>query len=187
MGTTVTPNINLIKPDTSESIQANLPTFPGWAVQNGLNCDVVDGLYRKSTHVYTPVWTADVTNPTLGAGGVVEGKLFRIFPRMSFVFFRIIMGGAGFNPGSGFYQISMPVNVATEFFNINDSTAVGKAYLHDSSTIATCNAFVTMFTVGGNKLFLKKNDGDAWRSSTPITLAQGDIVSGYAMLPTGDA
>src|ERR1700754_1348635 len=185
MGTTVTPNLSLIKPDAAESIKAALPTFAGWAVQNGANCDIIDGLFRNSIHSYTPVWTGDVTNPTLGAGGLLEGKYIRVGPRMVFNYFRVIMGGAGFNAGSGFYQLTMPpVAVATEFASFNDSNAIGKAYLFDQSTISTCNAFTTMYTVGGNKMFLKKNDGDAWRSSTPITLAQGDIISGYGFYPT---
>lgn len=188
MGTTVTSNLALIKPDDAESIKANLPTFTGWAVQNGANCDVIDGLFRNSIHTYVPVWTADVGNPVIGAGGIIEGKYIRVQPRMVFVYFRIVMGAAGFSAGSGLYSLTLPpVAVAAEFATFNDTTAIGKASLFDASTIATCNAFITMFAVAGGKMFFRKNDGDAWRSTTPITLATGDILSGYGMYPTGDA
>lgn len=185
MGTTVTPNLGLIKPDIAESIKANLPTFAGWAVQQGLNADAIDAVFRNSAHSFTPTWVADVTNPTLGTGGFIQGKWLRLHPRMVLYYYQISMGTTGFNPGSGFYQISMPVAVATEMTQINDSTGIGKAHYFDQSAAATSTAFTAMYNQIGANMFMKRPDGDAWRSTTPVVPAQSDSLTGYAIYPTG--
>lgn len=187
MGTTVTPNLSLIKPDTAESVKAALPTFAGWAVQQGLNADAIDAVFRNSSHSFTPTWLADVTNPTLGAGGFIQGKWLRMHPRMVLYYYQISMGGAGFNPGSGFYTMSLPVAPAAELVLINDSTGMGKAHYFDASAVATSTAFVAMFNQFSSNMFMKKPDGDAWRSTTPVTPAQNDTLTGYAIYPTGAA
>ncbi len=186
MGTTVTTNLALIKPDDNESIKSStVPFFAGWAVQNGSNCDVIDGLFRDSNHTWTPVWTTDIaSNPVLGAGGLLEGKYIRLFPRMVLGYFRIFTGGAGFTPGTGLYRLSIPVAVPTEFATFSDSIPVGKAYLLDADAVATSTNLVVMYDVTNNVLFFRKHDGNAWRENTPITLAQNDRVSGYFMYPT---
>jgi hypothetical protein len=187
MGTTVTPNLSLIKPDRNESIKANLPTFAGWAVQQGLNADAIDAVFRNSSHSFTPVWTADVTNPTLGTGGFVQGKWLRLHPRMVLYYYQIFMGTTGFSAGSGFYQLTLPVAVATEMTTINDSTGIGKAHYFDSDAVATSTAFTAMYNQIGAQMFMKKPDGDAWRSTTPVTPGQSDRLTGYAIYPTGAA
>lgn len=187
MGTTVTANLSLIKPDDDEQIKSG-GGFAGWAVQNGLNCDAIDGLFRHTnTHTWTPTWTADSVNPTLGAGGSTDGKYIRLFPRMVLAYFRIFTGGAGFATGTGLYRISLPVAVPSEFATHNNALAIGKAYLHDDSAVATSSNMVVLYDIGSNLINFRKHDGNFWRDNTPFTLAQNDRVSGYFMYPTAAA
>lgn len=187
MGTTVTTNLGLIKPDTSESIKENLPTFAGWADQNADNCDQIDALFRHTTHTYSPAWTADTLNPTLGAGGAVAGKYIRLFPRMVFGYFTIFAGGAGFATGTGLYRLSLPVAMSAELLTLNESFPVGKAYIHDNDVVANSSTFIVMYDIANTVFFFRKWDGDSWRSTTPFTPAQNDRVSGYFTYPTADA
>lgn len=186
MGTTVTPNLALIKPDIDEQIQSG-GGFDGWATQNGFNSNAIDDLFRHSNSTWTPSWTADTTNPTLGAGGFVEGKHLRMFPRMVIGYLRIFTGGAGFAAGSGLYSVTPPHNVAADLANLHNFLPVGRGYLHDNDTVATSSICVVMYELATNLLTFKKHDGDSWRNNTPFTLAQNDRLSAYFMYPTGAA
>lgn len=187
MGTTVTTNLGLIKPDTSESIEENLPTFDGWATQNAANCNKIDTLFRHSLDTYSPSWTADSVNPTLGSGGFTEGKFIRLYPRLVIGYFRLFTGGAGFATGTGLYRWSLPVAVSSELLSFNDSIPVGKAYLQDNNVVANCTVLVVMYDVTNNVFFFRKHDGDFWRQNTPFTMEQNDRLNGYFMYPTAAA
>ncbi len=184
MGTTITTHLGLIKPDLDESIQEDLPTFPGWADQNADNCDAIDALFRKTTHNYTPTWTTDNINPTLGSGGAVDGKYMRVYPRMVFAYYRINTGAAGFASGSGIYRLSLPVAMAPEFTSMNTETAVGCAYFSDASAVGTTTVFVALYDHANNVLTFRRSDSGYWGDSGPVVLAQGDRLTGYCMYPT---
>lgn len=185
MGTTVTTNLGLIKPDTDESIKENLPTFAGWAAQNAINMDKVDDLFRDdAVSPYTVNWTAGVTNPTLGAGGFTEGKYVRIFPRMVIAFFRIFAGGAGFAAGSGQYRINAPLQVDPAFSVFTHTVPFGKAVFLDSSAALTSSVFTLNYSPSVNLLFLRVAAGGTWDDVTPVVPAQNDRLSGYFMYPT---
>lgn len=184
MGTTVTTNLGLIKPDTAEKIEEALPTFAGWATQNGSNCDKIDALFRKSTHTWSPSWTADVSNPTLGSGGFTEGKYVRLHPALVVGFYRIFTGGAGFATGSGFYRLDLPTSVHADFLTMNTAVPIGKAYFHDNSAVATSSVFVAMLETTGGLMSFRKHDGNFWRDNAPVVIAQNDRLSGYFILPT---
>lgn len=186
MGITVTTNLGLIKPDINESIKEDLPTFDGWATQNGANMDVLDALFRATTHTWTPSWTASV-NPTLGATGFVEGKYIRYFPRMVAGFFRIYTGGAGFAAGTGSYSLSVPVAIASELDTFQNELVVGKAAFYDDSAVATSSAFTVMYSTAGDTLFLRQPANDVWSATSPVVPAQQDRLSGYFMYPTSAA
>lgn len=183
MGTTVTSNHGLIKPDQAEEIRKNLPTFPGWAEQNKLNCDKLDALFRATTHTWTPAWTAS-SNPTLGAGGFIEGKYIRIYPRMVVGYFRIYTGGAGFATGSGGYRISVPVPIAAELAGFLQEVPIGRAGFYDDSAAATSSMFTVMYSISGGTMFMKLPLNDSWTDSNPVVLAQQDRLTGYFMYPT---
>lgn len=184
MGTTVTSNLALIKPDIDESIKANMPTFAGWAVQNGLNCDTIDALFRMSNTTYALTWTALTTNPVLGAGGLLEGKYIRLWPRMVLVYFRLFTGGAGFTPGSGIYKFNLPVAPSSELSGFNLMYPLGKAVLLDFDTVLTSGNMAVLYDNATNTVVLRTTAGAFFAPTAPITLAQNDRVSGYMMYPT---
>ena len=188
MGTTVTTNLGLIKPDGNESIKANLPTFAGWAVQNGLNQDKLDALFRASTGTYTVNFTASSVNPTLGTGGTTEGKYIRLWPRMVLVFFRVFMGGAGFATGTGHYRINLPFTVdpvLTAF--ATETLSIGKAIFQDNSAVLTSSVFSIGYLHSATSLIFRPSAGGLWDNASPVTLAQNDRLAGYVMYPTSDA
>lgn len=188
MGTTVSTNLGLIKPDLDESIKEDLPTFDGWAAQNAANMDMIDSIFRASNTTYTLNWTSGGTNPTLGAGGFTEGKYVRLFPRMTVVFFRIFNGGAGFAQGTGQYRINLPVapdpGLGSGF---SETIPIGKAIFYDISAALTCSVFTAnLFHPGGYVVF-RPSRGDTWNATTPVVPAQNDRMSGYLMYPTAAA
>jgi hypothetical protein len=187
MGTTVSTNLGLIKPDTAESIRANMPTFAGWAAQNTINCDKIDALFRAVTATYTLNWTADTVNPTLGAGGFTEGKFVRLFPRLVLVYFRLNVGGAGAVAGTGTYRFNLPTGISPELTLTDDSTPVGKAAFLDSSAVLTTTNFLVCLKPSTNNFFLRPSNGGEWSNSIPVALGQNDRISGYCIYPTADA
>jgi hypothetical protein len=184
MGTTVTTNLGLIKPDIGESIKENLPTFAGWASQNEDNCDVLDSLFRAESASYAPTWTATTANPTLGAGGFIVGNYIRLYPRMVIGYFRLFTGGAGFAVGTGNYLISLPVAVDPDLLTFNQSPGIGKALFQDNSAVATSSNFTALIHTTGTEIFFRSSGGIAWTAATPVVPAQNDRVSGYFMYPT---
>lgn len=187
MGTTVTTNLGLIKPDISEKIKEDLPTFPGWASQNADNMDMIDSLFRASTATYSIAWTGAGSNPTIGSGGLLEGKYVRFFPRMVAVFFRIHFGSAGFVAGSGQYRISVPVAPDPNFAGFLDMIPIGKAMYQDASTTLTNSVYSVNWYPAANNLVLRPSTGDVWSSTVPIVPAQDDKISGFCIYPTAVA
>jgi hypothetical protein len=187
MGTTTTTNLALIKPDSDEYIKANLPTYPGWAVQNAANMDKLDTLFRATSHSWTPTFASTLVNPVLGAGGYVEGKYMRIFPRMVVGYIRLFTGDAGFSPGTGAYVINPPVAIAPELATFNTELPIGKACFYDISATASSSAFTVMYMTASNLLSFKLPSNDLWTGSSPITLEQSDRISCYFMYPTSVA
>ncbi len=183
MGTTVTTNLGLIKPDSSEKIKQDLPTYAGWADQNADNCDVLDALFRRSTHTsWTPAWTASV-NPVLGSGGFVEGKYIRLFPRMLIGFLRIEAGTAGFSAGSGAYSISAPVAIDSAIAAFANEITIGKAVFRDNGASSTTSAFQVVYSTSGGNIFFRQPSNDLWTAASPVALAQSDKISAYFMYP----
>jgi hypothetical protein len=183
MGTTVTPNWSLIKPDGDEKIQEDLPTFDGWATQNGENCDIIDGLFRKTEGTWTVTWTGNTSNPTIGAGGFTEGKYLWLGPRMLFGFFRLSTGGAGWLPGSGYYGINIPFPVAPQFDSVNDGMPIGKCYLHNANSSTDSTVLVVTYNPDTGGVYFSPPTGGTWTPSVPAAIEAGDTMAGYFMYP----
>lgn len=184
MGTTVTTNLALIKPDEDESIRENLPTFAGWATQNAANCNKIDSLFRSDAITVAPTWSGSGGNPTLGAGGFVEGKVLRLWPKMMAYYFRIFTGGAGFAVGTGVYRINTPELPVAEFATPNLNIPVGKAVLLDASAVVSSSVMLAVWDKATNLIVFRSAGGNFWQPTNPITLAQNDRISGYAVFPT---
>lgn len=190
MGTTVTSNLGLIKPDDNESIKQNLPTYNGWAAQNATNCDAIDALFRASETAPSLAFTAVGGGFTLGAGGFTEFKCLRLFPRMAIVFFRIYMGAAGFAAGTGGYQIAGMVPAVDSAFSVfanSGEVAMGKMIFRDDSADLTSGVMPVIYNKTGPSFFFRNVDGTTWSATTPVAVAQQDRASGYFMYPTSDA
>lgn len=184
IGTTVTPNISLIKPDLAESIKADLPTFQGWAVQNGSNCDTLDSLFRANNNTYTLNWTGAGGNPTLGTGGFTEGKWLRLWPRVCITYFRVSAGAAGFAAGAGVYRFNLPFAPDIAFSSFNLMTPIGRASLLDNDAIVNCSSLICVWDKASSSMILRSPGGNFFSPTNPITVAQGDRFCGYAMFPT---
>lgn len=188
MGTTVTTNLGLIKPDVDESIREDLPTFPGWASQNEDNCDKIDSLFRKNGTTYTLNWTGSGSNPVLGAAGFTEGKFVRLFPRMVFVTFRIFTGGAGFTVGSGTYRINLPATLDPDLVAYGgEALPLGRCMFQDSSAALTSSSFLMSYLASSNLVVARPSAGVVWTDTNPVVLGQNDRISGYLLYPTTDA
>ena len=188
MGTTVTTNLGLIKPDTDEKIKEDLPTFTGWAAQNAANMNIIDSLFRASVHSYTPVWgSSGGVAPTLGAGGTIEGKYIRLWPRMVKVFFRIFTGGAGFNPGTVSYTLTLPVAIDPSFAAFSHTVPLGKMIFHDSGTAATSSVMPLIYSPTSDRMFARPSEGGTWSATLPVIPGQSDRYSGYFSYPTAVA
>jgi hypothetical protein len=185
MGTTVSSNLGLIKPDGSESIKEDLPTFAGWAAQNEINMDKIDALFRDDvTTSYTVNWNGSGGNPVLGAGGFTEGKYIRLLPRMVMVFFRIFTGAAGFTVGAGNYNINLPIQADPVFATFTDTCPMGKAIYYDVSAALTSSVFSMVYSVALNAMMFRPATGSVWSATVPVVPGQQDRVSGYFMYPT---
>src|SRR3954464_2000207 len=162
MGTTVTSNLGLIKPDDDESIKAVVsPPSDGWVVQNAANMNVIDALFRASNGTYTLNLTATV-NPTLGTSGFTEGKYTRLWPRMVFVFFRFYMGTAtGFLAGTGSYRINVPFTLDATMIAADPtrSLPIGRALFKDNSAAVTSSVLIPLYDCTNNNVAFGKANG----------------------------
>jgi hypothetical protein len=191
MGTTVTPNLSLIKPDINESIKQALPTFQGWATQNQINSNIIDGLFRCDSGVITPTFAPSGGGLVLGSGGFVQSKYVRIAPRMALNFFIVDFGTTGFAAGTGTYRYTAFTPTIDPIFNgsfsANGGLPLGMATYYDSSAIATSSVFTPMWDTVNNRVFFRCPDGSFWTATNPVALGQSDRISGYIMYPTTDA
>lgn len=187
MGTTVSSNLALIKPDGNESIKANMPTFAGWAAQNTINMDKVDALFRGDVNTYTLTWGATGVAPTLGTGGFTEGKFIRLFPRLVVVFIRIFAGGAGFAAGTGVYTLNLPVAIDSSFAAFTDTAPMGKMVFQDNSAILTSSVFPLIYFPTTSVILARPAEGGTWSPTVPVIPAQNDRYSGYFIYPTAAA
>lgn len=186
MGTTVSTNLSLIKPDINESIKQALPTFPGFASQNASNCNTIDALFRCSNGTYTPTLTCSSVNPTIGTGGFVEGKYIRLWPRMVFTYFRINFGTTGFAAGTGFYRMTIPFAFDATMKAVDNTRPipVGKCVYNDANSILLSSVLLVNYE-GNNDVVTFVPTAGSLLNATAIQAS--DQISGYFMYPTSDA
>jgi hypothetical protein len=185
MGTTVTTNLGLIKPDIDEKIQEDLPTFEGWATQNQKNVDKLDALFRHTSHSYTLTWGALTTPPTLGATGFTEAKYIRLWPRMVIVYFRIYAGLAGFAAGAGSYTLNLPPDaIDPEFAEFSHTLPIGKMIFQDNNAVLTSTVMPLVYSPASGLIFARPSEGGTWSATLPVVPAGADRYSGYFMYPT---
>lgn len=184
MGTTVTTNLGLIKPDTSDKIKADLPVFDGWAAQNTVNMNKVDDLFRDDATTYTLNFTASTSNPTLGAGGFTEGKYVRLWPRMVLALFRVYTGVAGFAAGTGNYRVNLPfaMDATLDASDGGRGMPIGKTIFKDNSAVLTSSVFLSLYDPINDCIIFELSQGDIFSNTHP--LGTDDRLSGYFIYPT---
>lgn len=190
MGTTVTTNLGLIKPDTAESIKANLPSFAGWASQNSANCNAIDALFRTSNFTsYSLNMAPNGGTLTLGTGGFQEGKYLRLWPRMVIAYFRFFAGTTGFTSGTGSYLFDPPTTVANDLITTfrNESLPIGKTIFQDNNAAATCTVYEVCYSNALGKCLMRPSQGGVVTGAGPVTISNNDRFSGYLIYPTSDA
>lgn len=188
MGTTVTSNLGLIKPDLNESIKQALPTFQGWATQNQINSNKIDGLFRAAASTISLTFAASSGGWAAGAGGFTSSKVIRILPRMAICSFIVDMGNAGFTAGTGNYKLT---GMNPTIDPIIDSTfgfavPMGIATYYDSSAVVSCSVFGVEYDVTNKNMFFRCPDGTVWSNTNPVALGTLDRISGYFIYPTTD-
>lgn len=177
MGTTVTPNLSLIRPDSNEPI-------PNWPAQNGSNMDTLDALFKSSQGVWIPTFTGDTTNPTIGSGGFIEGRWLRLWPKMIFAHMRINMGGAGFLAGSGRYRFTLPFTPSIEMQVFNQEYPIGKAIVTSAASVANSAVMEALYDISTTTMVFRSSGGNYMQSTIPFTWAQNDKLSCHLMFPT---
>lgn len=73
---------------------------------------IPNSLHGPAWTTWTPVLTANTTNPTLGTGSTITGSYMRVGRNIT-ARCNIKFGSSGVNPGSGTYHISLPVTPKT--------------------------------------------------------------------------
>jgi hypothetical protein len=188
MGTTVSTNLGLVKPDLNESIKEALPTNLGWATQSNANMDKIDALFRDDvTNTYPINFSSTGTAPTLGTGSLTEGKYIRVTPRLVLAYYRIFLGTTGFVAGTGVYGIDLPVAMDPSLTPFTDSIPVGKAIYYDVSAAATSSVFEAIYNHGFLKVFFRPAAGNVWGATVPVVPGNSDRLSGYMLYPTAVA
>lgn len=77
-----------------------------------------------ATDSYSPALTADVSNPSLGSEGFIQGHWLRTLTRKVDVWVEGALAGSGANVGSGSWSISLPFEVDTGVHRVGSLAAI---------------------------------------------------------------
>jgi hypothetical protein len=109
------------------------------------------------TGSYTPTLTATTTNPTLGTGGLAEGRFTLFNGKWCAIRGTIKFGSSGTNAGSGQYLIALPFTANSNI--ANGVSTVGSGAVRSAGSIAMvqyyCSASSTTMagiTTSGNNI-----------------------------------
>lgn len=131
MGITTTQQLDLIKPDRLEPIG-------NWPFQNLINCMLLDNKVKVTSHTYTPVLTATVTNPTIAPGGSLIGKYLRFSNNWILTYGQYQFDPAGGNSrGDGEYLMSLPVLADSAIYESAALDTVGSFVWRDIDAAVT--------------------------------------------------
>lgn len=170
MSTTLTPLLNLIKPDGQEQIR-------NWPWQNLINSMVLDNKVKVTAHTYTPVLTATTTNPVLGVNGEIFGRYLRISNNWIMPFVRFRFGTSGINVGEGSYIVSLPVAADPAFHTVDVFDNIGPFTARDnSSPTSQRNGSIDFQDAALNtvRFFYGLGVGDFVTDTTPFLWATND-------------
>lgn len=138
-----------------------------------------EALYLSGWQPYTPVWTGDSSNPTLG-NGQANGRFIRQGNAITFNA-EIVIGSTTVQ-GNGAYSISLPVKpritAPTQYVQsrVSDSSS-GQAFAGQSGALVETS--VQLLVQGAANL-------DTVTKTTPITLGVGDALHVWGTYEAAD-
>lgn len=130
---------------------------------------------------YTPALSSTGTTPTMGSGAVNDG-IYVQQNHLAVVWFDVAFG-SGMAAGTGYYQISLPVNVDP---GAMDYMAVGHGMLYDDSVTKPYFASFIMLPGAPSVVRIASASGgapDYVTGSGPITWAASDRIVGRLVYP----
>lgn len=156
----------------NRSVRASTAThaLQWWAaiLSGGGSGGGVDGEWTA----YTPTWTADTTNPTLG-DGALTGRYKQIGDKTYAI--RIdLASGSTTNFGVNGWMFSLPPGLTAKY------RSVGSAWANDIGV--SFRAGVCFVGANGSVLRMASDGGVAWSESVPITWTGGDVVTAQIII-----
>ena len=131
---------------------------------------------------YVPALSSTGTTPTMGSGAVNDG-IYTQQNNLAVVYFDVAFG-SGMAAGTGYYQISLPVNIDP---GAMDYMTVGSGMLYDDSL--TKPYFATFIMLPGAPSVVRVASAssvgapDYVTGSGPITWAASDRITGHLVYP----
>lgn len=191
MTTSITPNLGLIKPNTDEPIPNFFREVSTDNGQNAANLNALDAILHHLNGTYTPTWTAQTTNPTLGNGSI-SGKYWRLWPNLVVAHVRLVFGSTT-TVGSGGYRFSLPFAIHGSYPAPSDADLTslipcGKAVIDDvSSADTSCTGVVVLGGSSHANIWSEQAGNSLVQHDNPVAWATGDEILFQAVYMTGAA
>lgn len=128
---------------------------------------------------YTPVLTANTTNPTLGSSTLTGRYKLLDSKTLSFFWVLTITTGGAWNPGSGQWEFSLPAGMTSA---ARRQLVIAHA-LDSGTTHFTCSASIGISATKVTEIYVA--DGTNPRiltNNAPVTWATGDMVEGGGII-----
>lgn len=145
----------------------------------------------EQVNTYTPVLSADTTDPSLGAG-TSEGWWVKFGNLI--IAWGIITFGAGASAGSGNYRITLPtpVEVLSPLNYVGSGPILGYGLLRDNSALSTSSrttaiqlveSFDAIVGTGQFRMYLLDGAAIVVDNSNPFVWADSDRISFHVIYP----
>jgi hypothetical protein len=133
---------------------------------------------------YTPTLTASSSNPNLGSGGdFLQSGAYAVDPAgWCDGYARLRFGSTGMNPGSGLYNILLPLPADLTFHyvgTVGTSDSIGEGMIRDNDAASTNSQPVIPYLYDGTHVALMSARGYAVQHNTPFgaNWAPGDAIN----------
>lgn len=128
---------------------------------------------QTSTATFNPSLTAATTNPTLGTGGLAEGRYTLWGGKFCHFSGTVQFGTSGANAGSGQYFLSLPFSTSNQI--ANGVRHIGTIAARDSSPVALFTGVCYAASNAATMSFMINNA--LVNNAAPITWAANDYIS----------
>lgn len=133
---------------------------------------------------YTPVLTATTTNPDLGTGGSATGGWHFVDSQLVW-FWALFVFGSSPDPGSGYYQVSVPVPPVTDNRRLGDGAVIDASASSEIRPVAVicASALAQALSVSAERAFLTDMSAPAGitaalvSDAAPFVWAEGDQIN----------